>query len=139
MVNIVNAQKGECMEWVMKNMQDVKYKDEFKYREKVHRIIFYIVIFVNSVFWAMYGVLSKTKNQFATYTSLLFYNFIQAVLLTISFYRIRNFLFRYFKDQYHLQKRGLLAYYSFDVVFYFIFVSFDFFFNIQALDPEIVS
>ena len=29
MNEIVLEQKGECMEWIMKNMQDVQYKSEY--------------------------------------------------------------------------------------------------------------
>ena len=62
MGNIVNEQKGECMEWIMKNMQDVKYKDEFKYREWIHRVIFYVVICINSLYWIIYGIVDYSEN-----------------------------------------------------------------------------
>jgi hypothetical protein len=35
---IIQEQKGECMEWLMKEMQDEFNKNEFKYKEWKNRM-----------------------------------------------------------------------------------------------------
>ena len=73
---IVDEQKGECMEWIMKNMQDDDYKDKFKNREWKHRMFFYLIIFINSLIWVIYGMIDLSENKFALNLELLAYNII---------------------------------------------------------------
>ena len=76
MNEIIQEQKGECMEWIMKNMQDVQYKDEFKYKEWKHRIVFYVIILINSLIWVAYGLIDVSKYPLALNIELLVYNII---------------------------------------------------------------
>ena len=69
----------------MKNMQDDEYKDDFKYREWKHRMVFYIIILINSIIWVIYGFIDLAENPFALNVELLVYNLVQSSILTMSF------------------------------------------------------